>query len=63
MVAWLSSIEKKDLNFCGKFVLTGDMSQLSITKVDLYSMNTLEGRFVMLPQDITQRFPATFLDF
>ena len=43
MVAWLSSIENKNLNNCGKFVLTGDMSQLSITKVDLSNMNTLEG--------------------
>ena len=43
MVAWLSSIKEKNLNNCGKFVLTGDMSQLSITKVDLRSMNTLEG--------------------
>ena len=44
MVAWLSSI-KKNLIDCGKFVLTGDMSQLSITKVDLSQMNTLEGRY------------------
>ena len=43
MVAWLSSIKEKNLNHCGKFVLTGDMSQLSITKVDLSNMNTLEG--------------------
>ena len=43
MVAWLSSIKKKNLNYCGKFVLTGNMSQLSITKVDLRNMNTLEG--------------------
>ena len=43
MVAWLSSIKEKNLNNCGKFVLTGDMSQLSITKVDLSNMNTLEG--------------------
>ena len=45
MVAWLSSIKQKNLNNCGKFVLTGDMSQLSITKVDLSNMNTLEGRY------------------
>ena len=44
MVAWLSSIKEKDLNNCGKFVLTGDMSELSITKVDLSNMNTLEGK-------------------
>ena len=44
MVAWLSSIKEKDLNYCGKFVLTGDMSELSITKVDLSNMNTLEGK-------------------
>ena len=43
MVAWLSDIKEKKLNNCGKFVLTGDMSQLSITKVDLSNMNTLEG--------------------
>ena len=43
MVAWLSSIRQKDLYYCGKFVLTGDMSQLSITKVDLSNMSTLEG--------------------
>ena len=51
MVAWLSSIKQKDLNNCGKFVLTGDMSQLSITKVDLSNMNTLEGRLVLWGQD------------
>ena len=44
MVAWLSSIKDKDLNRCGKLVLTGDMSELSITKVDLSNMNTLEGK-------------------
>ena len=44
MVAWLSSIKDKDLNYCGKFFLTGDMSELSITKVDLSNMNTLEGK-------------------
>ena len=43
MVAWLSSIRQKDLSDCGKFVLTGDMSQLSINKVDLSNMSTLEG--------------------
>ena len=44
MVKWLSSIEDKDLNSCGKFVLTGDMSMLSITKINLSNMNTLEGK-------------------
>ena len=44
MVAWLSSIKDKNLNGCGKLVLTGDMSELSITKVDLSNMNTLEGK-------------------
>ena len=43
MVEWLSSIKDKNLNGCGKLVLTGDMSELSITKVDLSNMNTLEG--------------------
>ena len=43
MVAWLSSIEAKNLNDCGKFVLAGDMSELTITNVDLSKMNTLEG--------------------
>ena len=43
MVAWLSSIEQRNLSNCGKFVLTGDMSELTITKVDLRSMNTLEA--------------------
>ena len=43
MVAWLSSIEQKYLSNCGKFVLTGDMSELTITKVDLSNMDTLEG--------------------
>ena len=43
MVAWLSSIKEKNLNDCGKFVLTGDMSEFSITKVHLSNMNTLEG--------------------
>ena len=66
MVAWLSNIKEKNLNNCGKFVLTGDMSQLSITKVDLSNMNTLEGRLVLwgqdqlcaMPQPLT---PSTFL--
>ena len=49
MVAWLSGIEKKNLNDCGKFVLTGDMSELTITKVDLSNMNTLEGIFGVAP--------------
>ena len=44
MVKWLSSIKEKNLNYCGKLVLTGDMSTLSITKVDLSNMNTLEGK-------------------
>ena len=44
MVEWLSSIKEKNLNNCGKLVLTGDMSTLSITKVDLSSMNTLKGK-------------------
>ena len=50
MVAWLSSIEKKHLNYCGKFVLTGDMSELTITKVDLSNMNTLEGNVRWCPR-------------
>ena len=45
MVEWLSSIETKKLNHCGKFVLTGDMSTLSINKIDLSNMNTLEGKW------------------
>ena len=44
MVEWLSSIKDKKLNDCGKFVLTGDMSMLSITKINLSNMNTLEGK-------------------
>ena len=44
MVEWLSSIKDKNLNGCGKLVLTGDMSELSITKVDLSNMDTLEGK-------------------
>ena len=44
MVEWLSSIKEKNLNGCGKFVLTGDMSTLSITKIDLSNMSTLEGK-------------------
>ena len=48
MVEWLSSIKEKNLNRCGKFVLTGDMSTLSITKVDLSNMNTLEGKLCCL---------------
>ena len=50
MVAWLSSIRQKDLSNCGKFVLTGDMSELTITKVDLSSMNTLEGNVRWCPR-------------
>ena len=48
MVEWLSSIKEKNLNYCGKLVLTGDMSTLSITKVDLSNMNTLEGKLCCL---------------
>ena len=46
MVALLSGLEDKDLDDCGKLVLTGDMSELSITTVDLSRMNTLEGTFI-----------------
>ena len=52
MVAWLSSIKEKKLNGCGKFVLTGDMSELSITKVDLSNMSTLEGMLSCCPQGL-----------
>ena len=48
MVEWLSSVKEKDLNDCGKLVLAGDMSTLSITKVDLSNMNTLEGKLCCL---------------
>ena len=48
MVEWLSSIKDKNLNGCGKLVLTGDMSELSITKVDLSNMDTLEGKWCCL---------------
>ena len=48
MVEWLSSIKDKNLNGCGKLVLTGDMSELSITKVDLSHMDTLEGKVCCL---------------
>ena len=48
MVEWLSSIKKKDLISCGKLVLTGDMSTLSITKVDLSNMSTLKGKLCCL---------------
>ena len=46
MVEWLSSI--KDKNLGGKLVLTGDMSELSITKVDLSNVNTLRGKLCCL---------------
>jgi hypothetical protein len=38
------------LKYCGKFVLTGDMSELTIPKVDLRSMNTLEGNVRWCPR-------------
>ena len=44
MVECLSSIDYKGLDGCGKLVLTGDNSELSITKVDLNNMNTLKGK-------------------
>ena len=50
MVECLSSIEEKNLNNCGKLVLTSDMSELSITKVDLSNMNTLEGKLAYCPR-------------
>ena len=46
MVALLSGIEDKNLYYCGKLVLTGDMSELSITTVNLSNMNTLEGTLI-----------------
>ena len=46
MVALLSGLKNKNLYNCGKLVLTGDMSELSITTVDLRNMNTLEGTFI-----------------
>ena len=48
MVEWLSSIKDKNLNGCGKLVLTGDMSTLSISKIDLSSMDSLEGKWCFL---------------
>ena len=57
MVAWLSSIKQKDLRNCGKLVLTGDMSQLSITKVNLSNMNTLEGRYFGVKITLRTRQP------
>ena len=60
MVEWLSSIEQKNLNNCGKFVLTGDMSTLSITKIDLSRMNTLEGKLCCLKATPKITFPETF---
>ena len=55
MVEWLSSIKDKNLNGCGKLVLTGDMSELSITKVDLRKMNRLEGK-LCCPRATLDRF-------
>ena len=43
MVEWLSGIKDKKLHDCGKFVLAEDLSELSITKIELHTMNTLEG--------------------
>ena len=60
MVAWLSSIKEKNLNNCGKFVLTGDMSELSITKVDLSNMNTLEGMLSCCPKATRKASPQIF---
>ena len=63
MVAWLSSIKDKDLNYCGKFVLTGDMSELSITKVDLSNMNTLEGKLSCCLRPRPKNLPRNLLHF
>ena len=63
MVEWLSSIKDKNLNGCGKLVLTGDMSTLSITKIDLSSMDSLEGKWCFLkasPEDPSQE-PSSLL--
>ena len=42
VVIWLSNIENKDLNGCGKFTLVGDMPTDTV-KVDLSNMDSLEG--------------------
>ena len=42
LVTWLSSIENKNLNGCGKFTLVGDMPTDTV-KVDLSNMDSLEG--------------------
>ena len=42
LVTWLSSIEEKNLNGCGKFTLVGDMPTDTV-KVDLSNMDSLEG--------------------
>ena len=59
MVEWLSSIKAKNLFGCGKLVLTGDMSTLSITKIDLSSMNTLEGKLCCLKATLNSDIPCT----
>ena len=43
-IKWLSGIESKNLNGCGRFTLAEDLSSIAdITRVDLSNMNSLEG--------------------
>ena len=56
LVDWLSGLAVKNLNSCGRLVLTGDLSEVSTTVVDLSHMSSLEGQigdFETLPASVT----------
>ena len=43
-IEWLSGIESKNMNGCGRFTMAEDLSSIAdITRVDLSTMDSLEG--------------------
>ena len=55
MVAWLSGIRQKNLNGCGRLVLTGSKAknEILITEVDLSNMDSLEGDLPNMNHHVT----------
>ena len=55
MVAWLSTIREKNLNGCGRLMLTGSKTknEILITEVDLSNMDSLEGDLPTMNHHVT----------
>ena len=63
MVAWLSGLQEKNLNGCGRLVLTGGKAKSEknwMTSVDMSNMDSLEGHLPnMHTHDIVTRCVAS----